>query len=141
MLRHAQIIWLWAALRHPGPRKDTAIKRPRREVSSARRNMVAMAFGQARNAFLSAVGPLCGAFGKTSLSADLAPRKASSSEPGNLVGRRQRLSVGQGACLSRGHAEDQPGHVHALARARIRPSLQSPETSGGQPGYSNPDCP
>ena len=47
--------------------------------------MVAMAFGQARNAFLSAAGPLCGAFGKTSLSADLAPRKASSSEPGNLV--------------------------------------------------------
>ena len=65
--------------------REAAITGSIKELSNPRRNRAAVAFGQARNAFLSAVRPLGRPFGKASLSADLAPRKASSSEPGNLV--------------------------------------------------------
>ena len=48
------------------------------ELSSALRNMPATVFGQARNAFLSAVRPLSRPFQKARLSADFTPRTACS---------------------------------------------------------------
>jgi hypothetical protein len=54
---------------------DTAITRSVKELSNARGNMVALVFGQARSAFLSAVRPLSHSLGKAGLFADHAPRK------------------------------------------------------------------
>ena len=47
--------------------------------------MAATVFGQARSAFLSAVGPLGRSFGKARMSADFTPRPARFSESSNLA--------------------------------------------------------
>jgi hypothetical protein len=67
-----------------------------------------MVFGQARNAFLSAVGPLCCPFGKAGLSADFTPRVTRDPQGGNQAPIGSDFWSPEAPALSTGVAEAGP---------------------------------